>query len=160
MNKTAYIDRILRIAGILVIVLLFALPSYYYSSLPERIPVNFNPAGEINQMTSKAGIWRIPVMASVFFIFVEIMIFFIPAAVNYFDKLDEKKEKYLRLGIQSLKILNLLFASIFLYVTYSIIRTAAGEWAGISERLTNVVFSALFVLVVFFAYRFVKMSSV
>ncbi len=158
MNKTAYIDRLLRLAGIIVILLIFALPSYHYASLPERIPMNFNPAGEINRMTDKAGIWRIPIVAASFFIFLELLIFFIPTAVKYFDKLDENKEKYLQLGIRTLKVLNLLFASIFLYVTYSIIRSAGGEWSGISDRLTNVIFSALFVIVVFFAYRFVKID--
>ncbi len=53
---------ILRITIFALILLSFLFPAFYYSQLPEEIPIHFNAAGDADGFGKKNTIWLLPIL--------------------------------------------------------------------------------------------------
>ena len=150
---------ILPSIGLLLLVLMYLIPFSYFEELPDKIPKHFNSHGEVDDWTPKSLIYLIPLIATALFLFIELLGKIIPLALRKFDYLEEEQNDFLDLAILMLRSFNLLFMTVFFYVTVSVVWIALGKCEHISDNLTSSIFTAFFGMIVLFAYRFSKIKS-
>lgn len=89
----------------MLMVLSFGMSVYLYDSLPEKIPMHWNVAGEIDRYESKiTAVWFMPILISIMWV-----------AFKIFPQLDPNKEKY-RDFQPEWEILQTLLLGFFVYL--------------------------------------------
>tara|TARA_R100000935_G_scaffold1439_1_gene4563 strand:- start:122016 stop:122447 length:432 start_codon:yes stop_codon:yes gene_type:complete len=76
----------LRVIIIALILLSFLFPAFYYTQLPEEIPIHFNAAGEADGFGKKSTIWLLPILNIVNLL----VVFAITSGAKYMPK--QKKQ--------------------------------------------------------------------
>ena len=61
-------DEIIELAGWVLIVILWGLTLYSYTTLPDKIPTHFNMAGQADKWSSRNAFFVLPVVGTVVFI--------------------------------------------------------------------------------------------
>ena len=145
--------------GLVLLILMYFIPLYYFEQLPEKIPKHFNSHGEVDHWTPKSLIYLLPLIATALYIFIELLGKIIPFILKRFDYLEEEQNDFLTLAILMLRTFNLLFMSVFFYTTLSIVMISLEKWSGISSNLTSTIFTAIIGIIVLFVYRFSKLKT-
>ncbi len=104
-----------------------------YQSLPERIPIHFNAAGEPDNYGMKGTIFLVPFIGSfLFFLMTGLSRF--PHLFNYSIPITKENAPttYLE-STRVLRVINLIMQAVFLYIVVSIIMVATGKQAGLSS---------------------------
>lgn len=91
--------NILRIVIIALVLNSFLFPAFYYSQLPEEIPIHFNAAGDADDFGKKSTIWLLPILNLVNLL----IIFAITSGAKYMPK--QKKQPPLFAEIVTLYVL-------------------------------------------------------
>ena len=157
-QKTSF-DKFLEWLGISGLLLLIMLPAYYFPQLPDIIPTHFGINGQPDAFGSKYQLWILPAVGIVLFTGLSILARF-PHVFNYPGKItpENAAEKY-RMAAQLIRVLNVFLVFVFVYITFTAIRTAQGKQEGLGNW-----FIILFVLLIsfimgFFLYQLMKERS-
>ncbi|WP_291783537.1 DUF1648 domain-containing protein [Cecembia sp.] len=126
-------DKIMEGLGFLALVLLLALPIYYYPELPDRVPRHYDASGQVTAYGGKGMIWMMPIMGLItytglFFLNKVPHIFNYPTAIT-----PENAEKQYRGATRMMRTLNLVIVFTFLFLTFSTIQTSLGLQEGLNE---------------------------
>ena len=140
------IDKYLETLVLLFFVLLIAIPFYFYSSLPETIPIHFNAHGEADGYSSKALIWLLPIIG--------ILTHFLfkwlnkrPHILNYPVKItEENAKKQYSLALRIMRIIDLLTLMLFSNIVYQIYAISINE-----VNQNTPWYPILYILLIFFA---------
>lgn len=135
----------LNIIGLL---LLIALPLYYYQILPEKIPSHYGFGGVPDAYSSKSSIWFLPILGICLFAFL--------SAVGHFTNKSKKKEKFPGEQAMAKSIMNWLSVIItymFLNILWGTIQTAIGNQEGLSPHFTAASIIMPMVPILYFVYR-------
>lgn len=125
------LDRVIEILGFVALMVLIALPLYYYNQLPDSIPTHYNAAGNADAYGSKASIWTFPIIGLVLFGFL-FWLSKVPHYFNYAQKItDENAERQYTLATSILRYLNFFTTAILAYITFATIRSAQGIQDGL-----------------------------
>lgn len=130
--ETDRTDYFLRITGFVIIVFVWLTAVYYYYyQLPEIISVHFNLKGEMDRMGSKNHLLLIPLIASILFIFLSILLKF-PDKFNYPMPITfENAQKQYKRGIRLIRWLNISLGIIFnsiLWMMYDSAQSIHNKW--------------------------------
>ena len=83
------IDNSTDIIAAAAVIFMFAYIAYFWSTLPEQVPMHANFAGVIDRYGSRCTLWFIPVTAAVLVIFLTIISRF-PHVFNYAVEINEQ----------------------------------------------------------------------
>ena len=116
--------------GIAAIVATCSMAAFYYPSLPDQVPSHFNLAGEPDAYGSKSLLWILPVIAAIMYTGLAYLNRK-PHVFNYPTKItEENAERQYTIATRMMRYLNTTVALAFAYITYSIVKTAAGQMTG------------------------------
>lgn len=120
-------DKTLEIIALIGIILIWAICLYYYSSLPETIPIHFNAAGNPDGFGNKNTLWLLPSITTALYIALT-AISKIPHTFNYPVKITpENAPNQYRKAIQLLRIIKVVITIGFSYMVYESIQVALGN---------------------------------
>ena len=135
MKKTDFdlFDKTIEIIGFFAIAFLFIISAFYYSHLPDTIPIHFNLKGETDGFGSKNTIWALPFISLGCFILIKFLnkrphLLNVPAKIT-----EENKEYQYGLVAKSMWVFNTLTAVFIAYINFSIIQIALGK----NERMAT-----------------------
>ena len=92
-KTTSTIDWILIISGWIGLILMWYLALSNYSKLPDIIPTHFNLRGEADDYGSKATIFLLPVVATILFIGMTLLVRY-PTQWNYYSNVTPEDAAY------------------------------------------------------------------
>ncbi len=120
------LDKILEATSLVLLVLIWVTVIFNYESLPLKIPMHFNAAGEVNDYGNKQMIWLLPSLGLVLFV----ALFFlnkIPHKFNYLVKItpENAKQQY-TIGIRIIRFTNLFVMALFYYIVYKTVSITMG----------------------------------
>lgn len=133
------IDRWVDLTSLLLLILILAIPSYYYQSLPDRIPTHFNGRGEADGFGPKYMIWVLPIISLCMYAMLTFLQR-IPHTFNYLQEITmDNAEKQYRGGISLMRFMKLWILGLFLYLVYASIQNALGNQEGIGRYFIVIV---------------------
>ena len=157
--KLAPVDKATELIGIIGLLILIALPIYFFDKLPEIIPRHFGVNGEPDGFSGKGIIWALPIIGSVMYV----GMFWLnkyPHIFNYPQQVT--KDNALRLytiGTKMIRTLNAIITCFFAYITYSTIQTALGNQAGLGTWITPVFVRLIWGFTIYFLYKTMSQKS-
>ena len=117
-------DYFFEITGLIALIILVALPIYFFHDLPAQIPKHFNAMGEVDSYGDREIIWILPVIG--LFVYVGLTLLGkIPYSFNYPVKVtDENAEKLYKLGVRTISVLKVVIILSFIFLNYKTISIA------------------------------------
>ncbi len=151
-------DRIIEAIGAVAIILLIALPAYYYGQLPESIPGHYDWRGQPDSYSNKATIWILPAIGIFLFVVLTAVNKY-PHTFNYLTEITEENapEQYRIVG-KLMRGLNTLITCLFTYMTYSTILTALGKQNGLGPYFLPIFLALIFGATGYYLYRSIKLK--
>jgi len=143
---------------VIILLIIFFLPQYYYNDLPAKILFHFIILGQPNNYAGKILIWLLSFISLIFYLGFTILKR-LPHILNYpaHSTVDKNKEQN-KVAIRILRYLLLVVLASFLYLVYGTINVALHQWEGIgSMPVIIIVLLILFILTVF-VKRMVKLK--
>jgi len=126
-------DKIIEGIGILGLLLLIGLPFFYYTKLPDIIPIHYGLNGKPDQFADNRMIWIIPIVETIIYIGLSIFNRY-PDIFNYPKKItEENAERLYRFASKMIRVINTEVVLVFSYLTYAIIQTALGNQIGLGS---------------------------
>lgn len=140
------VDKALELAGIVGVIVMLALPVYYWQDIPDIVPTHFNAAGQPDDYGSKWSTIALPIIGSLLF-FGLIWINKYPHSFNYTQKITEANayDQY-RMASRLMRVVGTIVSLSFAYLTYTVIHTSLGNLDGPGKYF--VIFFTVGVLVV------------
>jgi len=124
------IDKALELVGAIGVILMLALPLYYWPDIPDVVPTHFNAAGQPDDYGSKWSTIALPIIGLLLFV----GLYWInkyPHKFNYPHKITEANAyKQYRMASRLLRVVGTIVALSFTYLTYTVIHTSLGNLNG------------------------------
>jgi len=124
---------------------MFAITAFYYSSLPQKIPIHFNFKGEADNYSAKSTIWVLPTFGLALVLMLRFVFQTLPKKIKQKD--SQKAPKYFTLAFY------LFILVLFNYLIFASIQVVLDNW----ERLGSwFIFSVIIIFNVvglFMTYR-------
>lgn len=148
--KLATPDWVMELLALAFLVLLIALPFIYLQSLPERIPIHFNGAGQPDGYGNRSSIWILPVTGIFLYLLLSVISAF-PHIYNFPVKItNDNAEVQYRIATRLIRVLKVLILLLFCFLSFQTIRTAAGKAAGLGKSFLPVFLLLTFGVIVFY----------
>ena len=153
------VDKATELIGIIGLLILIALPIYFFDKVPDTIPRHFGANGEPDGFSGKGIIWTLPIIGIVMYV----GMFWLnkyPHIFNYPQQVT--KDNALRLytiGTKMIRTLNAIITCVFAYITYSKIQTALGNQDGLGTWFTPVFMILIFGVTGYFLYQSMNKKS-
>lgn len=140
-------DKVVEISGRVLILLLWALSIWFYTQLPEIIPVHFNGAGVVDKYGNKVTLFVLPFVGTFVFALLSIINNF-PEIFNYPVTItEENAEEQYRMATGLIRTMNLGIAILFIIISCSFYFAALGSKISMWVVLTPIVLFILPVVV-------------
>ena len=137
-------NQVIKIATLLGVIILIALPLYYYNQLPDIIPSHFGFNGKPDDTGPKVLLWIMPAIGLFVFILSRVLIRY-PHAFHYPVKITEENSTIqYKLAQELICSINGLITWLLLYMTAATIQTALGNNDGLSVWVMLIFFVLLF----------------
>lgn len=149
-------DQILEILSWLVLLFLWGLVIYFYSNLPQIIPIHFNASGRANGFGSKGTLFLLPVIGTALFIGLTALnkvphIFNYPTAIT-----SENALKQYTNATRVLRFVKLIILIIFTEIVWATIATATGKANGLPSWFLPLEIGLTLITTIFFVYKSVR----
>jgi len=126
-------DYVIEFLGISFLILLFAIPLFYYNQLPERIPIHFNVAGKPDGFGGKHSLFILPATGLFIYFLLTVLAAF-PHVYNFPVTITSANaEVQYRLATRLMRILKAVILIIFSFISWMSIRTAIGAASGLGK---------------------------
>ncbi|MDX5426685.1 MAG: DUF1648 domain-containing protein [Bacteroidota bacterium] len=146
-------DLLLEALGWMTLIATWIVPMFYYSSLPERIPIHFNAAGIPDGFSQRGSLWIIAGINTFLYVGMSLLTK-VPHIYNYsVDITPENAEFQYRNAVFMVRYLKTLVSAIFLYAMVSVIMVALGKWEGTGSWFLPVFIVLMMGSTVFFLVR-------
>ena len=144
-------DKAIELACWLIVLQLWVLAAYNYSTLPAAIPTHFNGTGQIDGYGGKNTIFLLPAIGTVLFA-VFTYLNKIPDTFNYLVEItNENAEAQYRIATRLLRFVKIGCLITFLLIEYAVVQSAAGKSAGLGVWFLPVTLAFTFIPVLYFA---------
>ncbi|SFV30853.1 DUF1648 domain-containing protein [Thermoflavifilum thermophilum] len=154
--KLRMADKVLEIAGWILLIALWWMVIAHYHRLPETIPVHFDAMGHANKLGKKWMIWTIPSVTTVLFIGLTVLNQY-PHLFNYPTRItDENAYTQYTLATRLIRYLKTILVFIFGLMEYQLIKSAEGKAAGLGEWFMPVSLLLIFVPLGYYLVKLVK----
>lgn len=146
-------DVALEVLAFAGVVLLIAVPAYYYSHLPDAIPQHYNLKGEVDGWGSKSGLFLTPLTGLLLYTGLTVLSRF-PHVFNYPWAITEANaRRQYAISRQLLSAVKLNLVATFSYIAWAMIGTAMGTQKGLSEGFTLITIPILFGTIGFYLFK-------
>jgi uncharacterized membrane protein len=153
------IDRVLEIASLVFLCLLWAFVVYSYNTLPETIPTHFNAVGEPDGYGEKSTLFILPVLATLIY-FGMGWINQYPYKFNYTVVINEgNAASQYKLATRLLRVLKLVVLIVFIAIVLFTHLTISGKTAGIGSWFLPVAIALIMVPTLFSLYTGFKKKA-
>ncbi|MBK8041740.1 MAG: DUF1648 domain-containing protein [Haliscomenobacter sp.] len=144
------LDQLLEWAGWGMLIVSWGLFAKHLPQLPDVIPIHFNARGIPDGYGSKAILWALPVVATVFYSGLTILNRF-PHLFNYPVRIvpENARRQYL-LATRLIRYLKLSLVLVFYFLLRGAIETAAGRAPGLGAWFLPLVLGLVFIPLVVF----------
>jgi uncharacterized membrane protein len=147
------IDLIIETIGALGLILTLILIVTNYQDLPEIIPRHYDLNGKPDGFSSKSTIWFLPTVTLIMYIGLTILSRF-PHIYNYpYNITVDNAERQYKNSAMMIRLLKMLLAFQFLYMTYAKIKIGLGEFDGLGILFTPVTLIVILGTIGVFSYR-------
>ncbi len=146
-------DKALDSIVIMGLVLLIALPFYYYGGLPDQIPTHFNAAGEPDAYGSKTSVWVLPIVGLLLAVGMMYLNRF-PHLFNYTVSITEENamRQYSK-ATRMMRVINVLLVFAFVYINYTTIQTALGHAKGLGNGVIIIFILGIFGTMFYYLFQ-------
>lgn len=121
------LDWLMELPGWLLIIVSWVLVIYHYSALPEKIPIHYNAAGEVDHLGSRATIVTLPLIATILFFGMTLLTRY-PHVFNYPVNITPSNAgRHYKNSTRLLRYLKTVLPLIFLVILLQTIRIAGRE---------------------------------
>lgn len=121
------IDQLIELVGAIFMVLMIAIPLYYFNQLPDEIPAHFGANGKVNRYDNKWTIWLLVAIG----VGTYLLLNYVnkkPHTFNFPVKITEENAAIqYRIAMKSIRWINTLTACLFCYIAYYITMLALGK---------------------------------
>jgi len=106
--------------------------STWYALLPPMVPTHFDIAGRPNQYGSKAFLWLLPLIATLFFASLSFLRRIDPRLYNYPVEIARQSKREAFAAAKTLvAFLNLVVVAVFVCLELAAVRVATGHYSGL-----------------------------
>ena len=149
-------DQVLEILSWLALLFLWGLVIYFYSSLPQIIPIHFNASGRANGFGSKGTLFLLPIIGAFLFVGLTALnkvphIFNYPTAIT-----PENALKQYTNATRVLRCVKLIILIIFTEIVRATIATATGKSHGLPGWFLPLEIGLTLIPVLFFVYKAIR----
>ena len=124
------LDKALEIIGIMAVIAMLALPVYYWADIPDVIPTHYNTLGQPDDYGSKWTAMVLPLIGAALFVALHWLNRF-PHIFNYAGNITpDNAHQHYRMATRLLRIVGVVVALSFAYLTYTVIHTSLGNMSG------------------------------
>lgn len=147
------VDWLLETIGAIALLTLLIISALGYSSAPETIPVHFKATGEADGFGTRQNIWIISIATTVLYIALTVLERF-PHKFNYMLEITyENAERQYRNMLYMMRIIKVLMAIIFLFITYNVTQDTPGNQQNLGAWFFPVIIICLLGTVAIFIVR-------
>lgn len=151
--KLSRTDILLEVFGIISLLLLWLIPMFYYSVLPETIPTHFDGKGNPDAYGGRLSIFEMPIIATVLFVGLTVLNRF-PHVFNYpVEITKENAPRQYQMATEMIRLLNLSMVLIFGFITWQTIQTALGNAEGLGKWVIPGVMAATLIPIIRYALK-------
>lgn len=152
-------DRFLETTALIALLFLIGLPAYYFHRLPAIIPTHFGMTGVPDNTGPRGVIWFLPVTGLILYAALTVLNKY-PHVFNYPAKITTENVRYqYKTATQLIRLLKVLIAAVFVYLTLSSIRTALGKQEGIGNYFVIGFVLLMSMIMSFYLYQIIKDRS-
>jgi len=149
-------DKMMEVAGLLMLLGLWVFALFAYFNLPDIIPTHFNVSGKVDKYGSKTTVIILAIFCTILFIGLSILNKF-PNIFNYAIKITSvNAAAQYTLATRMLRILKLSLTIVFTIVLYFIYSTSLGKMKGIAVWFLPFVFCILLIPTIYFIVKSFK----
>jgi len=144
-------DYVVEFLGISFLLILIAIPIFYYNQLPERVPIHFNAAGNPDGFSGKPSLFILPATGLFMYILLTALTAF-PHIYNFPVTITpENAEVQYRLATRLLRVLKTVILMLFSFISWMSVRTATGTASGLGKMFLPVfLFLTFGVIIIYF----------
>ena len=154
--KSTAADQVLEIFSWLVLLFLWGSAIYFYSSLPQIIPIHFNASGQANGFSNKSTLFLLPVIGTFLFAGLTVLNKY-PHVFNYpTDITPENALRQYTNATQMIRCIKLIVLIIFAEIVWTTIATATGESHGLPAWFLPLEIGLTFVTTFYFLIKSVQ----
>ncbi len=155
-SKTDFVLELLTLA---ILILYWAFVFSSLKDLPDSIPVHFDIHGNANSYGSKYQLLILPSIATLIFVLLLFLNKF-PHIFNYPVKItEENAERIYIFATHFIKVLNLLFLTMFYFISFAAIKAAQSEPNKILIPILFIIFGGLVLgLLIYFIVKIHKLK--
>lgn len=152
-------DKYMEYTTKLCILLLIALPIYYYGKLPDSIPSHFGGDGMPDKYSNKDSIWIMPFIGTFLYRGLAYLNK-LPHIFNYTVKITEENalEQYTK-ATKMMRFINLVIAFMFTYITYTTIQVGLGNSNGLGIWFLPFIFISLTIVPLIYLFKSTKKNK-
>ena len=146
------LDWTLEAVGAILLVLMVALPIYYFSQLPETVPIHYTD-GKPDGYSDRTWLFVLAAIGWLLYIGLSTLAQHLPEFYNFIGNEQKvaKEQQHALVGMIGLS--KVLVAGAFCYLIYQTIQIALGEANGLSHSLLPTLWWITFAITGFFVYR-------
>jgi len=150
------LDKVVDLAGWLILAFLWVMIFLNYADLPDTIPTHFNAAGKADDYGSKSTIFMLPVIATILYGGMTRLNLF-PHIFNFPMKITAENAlaQYTN-STQMMRYVKLVIVFLFTIVVFKTIQTATGKSDGLGFWFLPLVLVLVLTPVIFFLIRFYR----
>jgi len=151
--KKDSLDHLVALIGLLGLIVLIIVPSYYYTALPDIIPIHFGADGSPDGYGSKKMIWLLPIIGIILYLGMKTLLNY-PHTFNYPTKITEENAYHqYQQATKMIRAMNTAIVNVFAYLTYASIQTALGNKDGLGTYFTVSFFALIFGIIGFYLVK-------
>lgn len=152
-------DIVIEAVGWFALIVLWVVTLFYYSNLPDTIPMHFNLAGKVDSYGDKYEIFSLPVVGTILFVGITILNKF-PHIFNYLVEITKENAlSQYQSATRMLRILKLVVILIFITITLLTINVSILNGNEINPWIILGFIGILFIITVFYIVKSIKKQS-
>lgn len=150
------LDKVVDLAGWLILAFLWVMILLNYADLPDTIPTHFNAAGKADDYGSKSTIFMLPVIATILYAGMTRLNLF-PHIFNFPMKITaENALRQYTSSTQMIRYVKLVIVFLFTLIVFKTMQTATGKSDGLGFWFLPLVLMLVLTPVIFFLIRFYR----
>ncbi|EGA90445.1 hypothetical protein GPDM_05441 [Planococcus donghaensis MPA1U2] len=126
-----------------------------WNLMPEKIPVHYNEAGEVNRIDNKQELFLLPLIGVVLWVGMTILEKY-PHLYNYLNLTEENRRTQYKNGRLMVNVLKNEIILLFSFIIFQSTRIATGKAIGLGTAFEPVFLTVIFGSVLFFIIRMLR----
>ncbi len=135
------VDLVLEAFSFIILLAMWSPIIFYYSDLPDSVPIHFNAQGIPDDYGSKSTLLLLPIIGTFAFILLTILNKF-PHIFNFPTEITEvNAPKMYRIATTMMRLIKLITTGVLTIIIYLVIQTALGNADGLGSNF--IIFSSI-----------------